>query len=83
MDIRHPDAIWLIPPLLAVVFLLWALWNFWKDDRKHRENARAAQPHLLVSTHDRDRSLSRAEARDLRYSRSAAMTRPLERTARG
>ncbi|HEX4029656.1 MAG TPA: hypothetical protein VHX20_04790 [Terracidiphilus sp.] len=65
MDIVHPDPVWLILPLLAVVFFLWVLWNFWQDERKQRRNDRAAQPKLLVSSGRRDGSLDRGLDRDL------------------
>jgi len=86
MAIHHPDAIWLIPPLLAVSFLLWVLWNFWKDERKHRQSARAAQPHLLVSTRDWDRSSSRGQTWDpypTGRAVSPTSSGSMERAARG
>jgi hypothetical protein len=33
MDIAHPGALWLIPVILSVGFLLWVLWSFWNDAR--------------------------------------------------
>ena len=82
MDIPHPDPIWLIIPVLAVSFLLWVLWNFWKEGRKQQEAERAAQPCLLVSTSAYERSRSLADMRDL-YPAGRAMTDTAGRAARG
>ena len=65
MDIPHPDPIWLIIPVLAVSFLLWVLWNFWKEGRRQQEKDRDAQPCLLVSTSNYNRSPSLADVRSL------------------
>ena len=34
MEIPHPGALWLIPVFLSVVFLLWVLYSFWKDEHR-------------------------------------------------
>jgi hypothetical protein len=81
MNIAHPDAIWLIPPLLAVAFLLWVLWNFIQDEKKQRDNARAAHPLLICSSADRDLPASLTAAWDVR-SPGAAPARPQARIAR-
>jgi hypothetical protein len=78
MNIAHPDAIWLIPPVLAVAFLLWVLWNFWKDDRRLRDNRQTAQPKLIISCAEVDR---RAQAAKLELRELAPSGVP--RAARG
>jgi hypothetical protein len=82
MNVHHPDPIWLIIPVLAVSFLLWVLWNFWKDGRKQHEAERAAEPCLLVSTSAYERSRSFADVRNL-YPAGRAMSHTTEREARG
>jgi hypothetical protein len=81
MNIAHPDAIWLIPPLLAVAFLLWVLWNFIQDEKRQRDSARAAAPLLICSSAHRDLPASHTAARQARGPETAA-ARPLTRTAR-
>jgi hypothetical protein len=34
----HLDSIWLVPPALAVSFMVWVLWSWWKEE--HRMNRR-------------------------------------------
>jgi hypothetical protein len=34
MEIAHPGALWLLPVILSVTFLLWVLWSFWRDQRR-------------------------------------------------
>jgi hypothetical protein len=34
----HLDSIWLVPPALAVSFMVWVLWSWWKE--AHRMNRR-------------------------------------------
>jgi hypothetical protein len=85
MDIRHPEAIWLIPPILAVAFLLWALWNFWKEDMRERRSARAAQPQPFPPAANWERPVFNNAARDVRSSARAfdrPLGRPPERIAR-
>lgn len=81
MNIAHPDAIWLIPPLLAVAFLLWVLWNFIQDEKKQRDSARAAHPLLICSSANRDLPASSTAAREVRSSGTTA-ARSLARIAR-
>ncbi|MGB6742604.1 MAG: hypothetical protein WBE38_03020 [Terracidiphilus sp.] len=66
MDIQHPDAIWLIPPILAVAFLLWVLWNFVKEDLRQRGNARAARPQPFAPVEDWGRRVTNTAVRDVR-----------------
>jgi hypothetical protein len=33
MEITHAGALWLLPVLFSVTFLLWVLWSFWRDQR--------------------------------------------------
>jgi hypothetical protein len=66
MNIQHPDAIWFVPPILAVAFLLWVLWNFVKEDLRQRGSARAARPQPFPPTSDWGRPASNTAARDVR-----------------
>jgi hypothetical protein len=34
-DTFHAEALWLIAPALAVSFLAWVLWCWWKEAHKH------------------------------------------------
>jgi hypothetical protein len=34
MDIAHPGALWLLPVLLSVTFLVWVFWGFRRDQRR-------------------------------------------------
>jgi hypothetical protein len=34
MEITNPGALWLVPVFLSVAFLLWVLWNFWRDEHR-------------------------------------------------
>jgi hypothetical protein len=36
----NAGALLLVPASLAVAFLLWVLWNFWKDDRRQASFAK-------------------------------------------
>jgi|HubBroStandDraft_2_1064218.scaffolds.fasta_scaffold1328993_1 hypothetical protein len=72
MEITHPDAIWLIPPLLAVAFLLWVLWNFIQDEKKQHAKAHAAHPLLICSSANGDFRASSTAVRDVRNSGRAA-----------
>jgi hypothetical protein len=86
MNFPHPDAIWLIPPILAVSFLLWVLFNFWKEGRKLRHSASAVQPYLRVSTADCGRRQSRAESRGpsvIGQAMNPAMSSTVKRAASG
>jgi hypothetical protein len=31
----HLDALWLIPPAMAVSFMAWVLWSWWKEAHRH------------------------------------------------
>jgi len=30
----NPEAVWLIPVGLALWFMIWALWNWWREERR-------------------------------------------------
>lgn len=30
----HPGSLWLLAPALAVSFMVWVLWRWWKDAQK-------------------------------------------------
>jgi hypothetical protein len=34
-QIFHPDSLWLIPPALALSFMVWVLWCWWREEHKH------------------------------------------------
>ena len=42
----HEKSLWLIPVGLAIFFMLWALWNWWREERrqKHSSSARLTFP---------------------------------------
>ena len=82
MNTTHPDAIWLIPPILAVAFLLWVLWKFWKEERKQRRRTNAGQPHFPVSYAEHAGSASAAMIQHVRNPGKTA-ERQVEHTARG
>jgi len=81
MNIAHPGAIWLIPPALAVAFLLWVLWNFCQDEWKSRKNDRAAEPQLIVQSQTWDRPAHNPAPPELR-STGREYGRPTERIIR-
>jgi hypothetical protein len=31
----HLDSLWLIPPAMAVSFMVWVLWCWWKEAHRH------------------------------------------------
>jgi hypothetical protein len=36
MDSLHHDSQWLILPAMAVSFLIWVLWNWWREEKRSR-----------------------------------------------
>ncbi len=55
----HEQTLWLVPVGLAVGFMVWVLWNWWREE--HRANG--AQPHSLGSRGFQYRSSGRAQVR--------------------
>jgi hypothetical protein len=34
MDTFHPGSLWFVPVVMSVGFMLWALWGFWRDEKR-------------------------------------------------
>jgi hypothetical protein len=65
----HEQTLWLIPVSLAVGFMVWVLWNWWREEHPKKESRieirRADEPHPRVINLPAEPAAS-SEARDWR-----------------
>jgi hypothetical protein len=59
----EPEMFIIVPMGLGVAFMLWVLWNFWKDERrKHVRDQVTANSQLSVVTRRSDSRFLRVES---------------------
>ena len=56
----HEQTLWLIPVSLAVGFMVWVLWNWWREEH-HMADRRIEDPRI-EARHQRVINLSAAQA---------------------
>jgi hypothetical protein len=56
----HEQTLWLIPVSLAVGFMLWVLWNWWREE--HRTNERRTGERRTEARHQRVINLAAVSA---------------------
>lgn len=68
----HEQALWLIPVGLAVSFMVWVLWNWWREEH-HPNEAKAAHSSEAASFQYRSSGLAQVRQSD---SPSTTVNRP-------